>query len=108
MDTADPADQPEDPLPWRKVLLGIALWTIVIGGLALYYAWKWLAFDEPNVALICEDGTAQCSSGEANNRATAIAFTAVWFAPFLICGLIVLWARRLKAQQQAARSAPLA
>ena len=104
MATEPTTEQGEDPLPWRKILLYVAVWTLVIGGPAVYYGVKWLAFDEPEVLLTCNDGTSQCSSGEGNNRTTAIAFALVWFSPFLLCGAIMLWALRLRAQQRRQRA----
>ena len=100
MDAEATTETVEDPLPWRKVLRYVAVWTLVIGGPAVYYGVKWLAFDEPEVLLTCNDGTSQCSSGEGNNRTTAIMFALLWAAPFLLCGIIVLWALRLKAKQR--------
>ena len=84
---------------WREPMV----W-LVVGGPAVYYGVKWLAFDEPEVLLTCNDGTSQCSSGESNNRTTAIMFAVMWFSPFLLCGAIVLWALKIKAQQRRERS----
>lgn len=100
MSAGDDADEPSDAFAWRKVVVAVVVWTLIAGGPAVYYGWKWLAFDEPNVDLICSDGTTGCSSGESNNKVTAILFAAMWLAPFLIVGLIVLWALRLRGQQR--------
>lgn len=105
-DDAAAAEEREGPFRWRKVLVAVVVWTLIAAGPAVYYGWRWLAFDEPDVDLVCSDGTYQCSSGESNNRTTAIVLAATWLAPFLIVGAIVLWALRIRAEQRRAQAEP--
>lgn len=77
----------------------MVLWTLVCGGMTVYKAWKWLAFDEPDVSYACvspRGGIMTCFRGEENNRDATIASAVIWFAG--LTGLVRMY--------QQARPAP--
>jgi len=100
---AKPVTRVPDVLLLSLVVVVTVVWTLVFGGLAVYWGVRWLTFDEPHVWVICTEGTSWCLS-EGKIRTYFIVSACVWLYPFAGVGAAVLGTRHDARQERRSRT----